>query len=225
MVALIALLQSHARPSSRLRLPSFDFSPLHFADLDNVEIGGRYGVGKKFSHTALLLEFTDAYHCVERGTKLNIPGTLGFGHLESGTECRCALRLDGNGGAERRSRTRAQPVPGPARAYHHADRAGQGGDDGAELAHPGALQHRRPAEPEIRAQGKASAKPPSRSRDRDDGTAQRPAEAQYQLAIVLSVTARRLIADAQFRARSFTGRFNESSGRNDRPSCSACSDT
>lgn len=65
--------------SRKCRLPSFDFSPVHFGDLDNVEIGGRYGVGKKFSHTALLLEFTDAYHCVERGTKLNIPGTLAFG--------------------------------------------------------------------------------------------------------------------------------------------------
>jgi hypothetical protein len=65
--------------SRKCRLASFDFFPIHPADLQYLEFGFRYGIGKKFSHTGLVLEATDAYHCIERATKLNVPGTLSLG--------------------------------------------------------------------------------------------------------------------------------------------------
>lgn len=66
-------------PNRKCRLLSTSYFPAHIADLKNLEAGVRYGIGKKWAHTGLTLEATDAYHCIERGSKLNVPGTLGLG--------------------------------------------------------------------------------------------------------------------------------------------------
>jgi hypothetical protein len=55
------------------------YTPIHLQDVPYFEVGARYGIGKTKSHTGVSLEIIDAYHCIERGTKLSIPGTLGFG--------------------------------------------------------------------------------------------------------------------------------------------------
>jgi hypothetical protein len=70
--------QDASRKCNFFKAP-WEFSPIHFGDFQYLDITTRYGIGKKFNHTGLLLEATDAYHCIERASKLNVPGTLSFG--------------------------------------------------------------------------------------------------------------------------------------------------
>ncbi len=61
----------------------WQYTPIHFEDLPYFEVGARYGIGKTASHTGVSLEVIDAYHCIERGTKLSVPGTLSLGVVVS----------------------------------------------------------------------------------------------------------------------------------------------